>query len=251
MNETPSTATRFDGLAQAYANHRPSYPAAAIVAILSGFTEPAEVVDIGAGTGIGTQLLVAAGAHVVGIEPSDDMRAHAIASGLDVRKGTAAMTGLPDGSADIATAFQAFHWFAGDETFCELRRILRPFGRFAAVWNERDPNDAFANALLQTDRRNGDLVTFNGFDGSDAAMERIFERNGFTNFRKLTFRNAKRFTEEGLIGRLRSLSFAAREGPKVDAFVAETRALFHEYRGAEDYVVLRMRTDVFMGELAR
>src|SRR3954468_23879350 len=53
----PSPLTYFTGLAQAYADHRPSYPMAAIEAILNGLPRSTRVADIGCGTGISTRLL--------------------------------------------------------------------------------------------------------------------------------------------------------------------------------------------------
>ena len=248
MKPVPPSAERFDGVAEAYARYRPSYPADAIAAILDGLPSPADVVDIGAGTGIATRQLVAKGARVIGLEPSDDMRRMARASGLDVRANTAYETGLPDGSADLVTAFQAFHWFCNDAALSEFKRILRRAGRFAAVWNERDPSDAFAAELSDIDRRHGEQQMIDAFEMPEGGVGTLLRRNGFT-VRELAVRNSHRLDADAAVGRLRSLSFAPREGPALDAYIAETRALVERYRDEQGFVTLQLRTELYLGDL--
>src|SRR4051794_41106525 len=97
--------TRFEPHAQAYAMGRPGYPRALgeLVASLGR-----EVADVGAGTGLATEMLLACGLDVIAIEPSPAMRA---AARVPVREGSAEATGLPDGSVDVVFAAQAAHWF--------------------------------------------------------------------------------------------------------------------------------------------
>ena len=144
-------AERFSGLADLYSRHRPTYPAAALDLIQArcGLGPGALLVDVGCGTGISTRLFAARGARVIGIEPNDDMRARAEAAPApagapapEYRKGTAEATGLPDGCAAAVLAAQAFHWFDAPAALREFRRILRPGGHVALVWNERDESDA-------------------------------------------------------------------------------------------------------------
>jgi len=92
------------------------------------------VLDLGAGTGKLTRLLVATGAEVVAVEPNADMRA-ALPGAVD---GSAEAIPLPDASVDAVTVAQAFHWFDSDAALAEIARILRPGGGLGLVWNERD-----------------------------------------------------------------------------------------------------------------
>src|SRR4030095_15060483 len=46
-------------------------------------------------------------------------------------------TGLEDAGVDLVTAAQAFHWFDPVRSREEFRRILRPGGFAALVWNDR------------------------------------------------------------------------------------------------------------------
>ena len=56
--------------------------------------------------------------------------------------GTAEAIPLPDASVDVVTVAQAFHWFRFDEALAEIRRVLRPGGGLAILFNERDERDA-------------------------------------------------------------------------------------------------------------
>jgi len=142
----------FTGLAANYSRYRPAY-APSIVAALLGLMgrQPAEIeaADVGAGTGIWTRMLARQVRHVVAIEPNDDMRAHGIrdCAGLPIgyRAGSAEITGLADASVDLVSMASSFHWADFDRATREFNRILRPGGRFVALWN---PRLVEANPLL-------------------------------------------------------------------------------------------------------
>src|SRR5262245_7940094 len=70
---------RFTDRVADYVKHRPSYPAAAIDAMLRGLGDPTRLTaaDLGAGTGIASRLLANRGLRVIAIEPNPAMRAAA------------------------------------------------------------------------------------------------------------------------------------------------------------------------------
>jgi len=128
---------------------RPSYPAAAVDRVLAGTADGADVVELGAGTGLFTRLLAARPADrvrtVTALEPSASMRAvleREVAAGTGGRvravPGTGEATGLPAASADVVVAAQAWHWMDPAAASAEAARVLRPGGRLAAVWNQLD-----------------------------------------------------------------------------------------------------------------
>jgi SAM-dependent methyltransferase len=239
------STTRFESRAGDYARYRPSYPADAIAAVLDGFTMP-DVADVGAGTGISSIALADAGAHVYAIEPNAAMR-EAIASrpGVVVVNGTAEATTLPEGSIDIVTAFQAYHWFVPDRVLAEAARIGRERVRYAAVWNERDEQDPFV-------REYSEIIRPYMLDDTEArrrntTVDDDLRGHGWSNVRVLEFRHAVPMDWEALIGRTRSTSYLPREGPAYDAMAAELRALFErasEFGGARFVLV----TSVHLGE---
>lgn len=239
------STTRFSARADDYKLHRPSYPKAAIAAVLDGFASP-RVADLGAGTGISTALLADAGAHVFAVEPNAAMRS-AIAPRADVTivDGTAEATTLPDASVDIVTAFQAYHWFDPPRVLAEVARIGRTRARFAAVWNERDENDPFTGAYGAIIRSYFQDDTERRRRGN--AVEDDLRAAGWTQVRTLRFEQAQELDWERLIGRARSTSYLPREGPAYDAMAAELRALYDraaEFGGAR----FVMTTGVHLGE---
>src|SRR5262249_57172112 len=106
---------RFTKTAALYARCRPSYPPAAIDWILATaqLAPGASAVDLGCGTGIATRLLAARGLHVLGVDPNEEMLAHARAAGGGrYRQGAAPSTGLPAASGDLPIPAPSLPWFA-------------------------------------------------------------------------------------------------------------------------------------------
>jgi SAM-dependent methyltransferase len=92
----------------------------------------ARVLDLAAGTGRLTHELAQRFAHVVAVEPDDDMRA-LIADG-EVLAGSAEAIPLDDDSVDAVFVGEAFHWFDASAAIAEIARVLRTRGGLAIVW---------------------------------------------------------------------------------------------------------------------
>jgi SAM-dependent methyltransferase len=133
-----AAAVGFDQGAAAYERGRPSYPVDAVAWLVDGLGIAAgkRVVDLAAGTGKFTRLLVPTGADLVAVEPVAGMRTqfHAGLPDIEMVDGTA----FPDGSVDAVTVAQAFHWFDLSIASAEIRRVLRDGGGLGLIWNERD-----------------------------------------------------------------------------------------------------------------
>jgi SAM-dependent methyltransferase len=160
--QVKEAALGFDANAGAYEAARPSYPAEAVAHIVGhGAIGPGRrVLDLAAGTGKLTRLLVPTGAGVVAVEPVAGMRERLVASlggAVEVLDGTAEAIPLPDASVDAVTVAQAFHWFDPPVALAELARVLRPGGHLFLVWNTRDRSVDWV-------RQFGDLLV----DGPDA-----------------------------------------------------------------------------------
>ena len=98
------------------------------------------MLDLGAGTGKLTQVLAGRYAHVVAVEPLDELRAflHERVPSAEVHAATAEEIPLEAASVDGVFAGQAFHWFANDVALAEISRVLRPGGVLAVLWNDTD-----------------------------------------------------------------------------------------------------------------
>lgn len=135
----------YSNLAADYARYRPGYAPSVLTALLSLVgRQPAEIdaVDVGAGSGIWTKMLAARGLRsVTAVEPNDAMRQQGILAtqgrNISWREGCGEATGLATGCCDLVSMASSFHWVDFDRGCTEFERVLRPGGRFAALWNPR------------------------------------------------------------------------------------------------------------------
>jgi len=173
---TSAFARSFGSEAARYDQARPSYPAAALDLVLAGRVAGAEqgarrLLDIGAGTGKLTALLLDRGAEVVAVEPDPQMLAVLAGRLPQVRAlpGRAEDIPLPDGSVDAIVAGQAFHWFARPEVDGEFARVLRPGGVVGLLWNIPDRGLEWVAELYRATGQ-PQLVGSGRFDPLDAEL---------------------------------------------------------------------------------
>jgi SAM-dependent methyltransferase len=159
-----AAAAGFAAAADVYERARPGYPEAAVAWLAErlGIEPGVDVLDLAAGTGKLTRLLVPLGARVVAVEPIAEMRARLTEAvpGVEALEGTAEAIPLSASSIDAVTCAQAFHWFRHEEALAEIHRVLRPGGGLALVWNSRDesgPLQARISEILEPLR--GDTAT--------------------------------------------------------------------------------------------
>jgi ubiquinone/menaquinone biosynthesis C-methylase UbiE len=142
---------RFTGRAEDYDLYRQRYPAEEVLTHLRNWcslTSQQRIADIGAGTGMLSEVFLANGNAVVAIEPNADMLAVCAKlqkdwPALSVVDATAEATTLADRSVDIVAAGRAFHWFDRELAIPEFRRILKPNGWvvLASVGRSHDANE--------------------------------------------------------------------------------------------------------------
>lgn len=133
-------ARSFEGVGADYDRYRPGFPDAAAADILPG--RVACVLDLGAGTGKFTELLVNRAERVIAVEPSvamlDVLRTKLPT--VETHVAGAESIPVPDRVVDAVTVAQAFHWFERDAACAEIRRVLVPGGTLGLLWNHSDPN---------------------------------------------------------------------------------------------------------------
>ena len=149
MDETAwaDRAGSFDAAVDAYERARPTYPVEAVAWLVPPGAR--RVLDLGAGTGKLTRLLVAAGYEVVAVEPLAGMREELArrVPEATVLAGSAEDLPLPDGSVDAVLVAQAWHWFDEARASAEAARVLRPGGTLGPMWNQQDDSVGWVREL--------------------------------------------------------------------------------------------------------
>lgn len=142
MTVHDAAARGFERGAEDYEAARPGYPPEVVDLLVEvlDLGPGRRVLDLAAGTGKLTRLLVPSGADIVAVEPVAAMRATLadLVPEAEVLEGTAEAIPLPDAAVDATVVAQAFHWFDAPPALAELGRVLRPGGALALVWNVRD-----------------------------------------------------------------------------------------------------------------
>ena len=228
---------RFTGRAENYAKYRLRYPAAVIeiLATRCGLRREHLVADIGAGTGMLSQVFLEHGNAVLAVEPNQDMRTacERLASawpGLTVKNATAETTGLADASVDLVAVGRAFHWFDQQKAAKEFRRILRPEGWVVLVSNSRVRDDSPQSVDYES------LLREHGTDYDEnrkrydigPRVDDFFA--GGELFRDETHGQQK-LTREELIGQTQSLSVAPEPGQaKYEGMQSAVREFFAKWQ---------------------
>lgn len=124
----------FSDRATSYARFRPSYPPELFAWLAAQAAGHDLAWDAGTGSGQAATGLARHFRKVIATDPSRAQLAEARPDpGVEYRPGVEGESGLPDRSADLATAAQALHWFDLPSYYREVVRVLRP-GGLLAVW---------------------------------------------------------------------------------------------------------------------
>jgi SAM-dependent methyltransferase len=248
------TVERFSNRVANYVRYRPGYPAEMMEFFRDrlGLGAGSVVADIGSGTGLSTRPFLEAGCKVYGVEPNAAMReaAEEFLSGYPEFvsvDGTSSDTTLPDSSVDFVIAAQAFHWFEPEPTRREFKRILKPGGHVALIWNERqlDTTEFLKEyeRLLLKYGRDYDKVRHEQID--EAVLSRFFG----AEFGRATFPNSQVFDFEGLRGRVLSSSYMPDESDEASGpMLKELKGLFAKH-AENGRITVFYDTNIFYCEL--
>ena len=222
MSTINPLAERFGDAADAYERGRPSYPPDAVAAIVEflGLGAGRRVLDLGAGTGKLTRLLVPSGASVIAVEPVEGMRRHLAAAvpAAEILHGTAEALPLANGAVAGAVVAQAFHWFDQARAVSELHRVIEPGGGLAIIHNKRDESVPWVARLT-------DLLEAS--TGAESPVEQFGWREKldrlahFELVEQLDLAHVHRLTRDGVIDRVTSVSTVAALDPSARAALVD------------------------------
>lgn len=254
-------AELFDRCASSYARYRPGYAAEALDQIIrrARLQPDDRVCDLGAGTGILSELLARRGLRVSAIEPLRQMRAmakHRLAdfaeTGLPIifRRGTAERIPLRDASVRAVFCGQSFHWFDYARALPEISRVLVPHGWLAVMWNDRETSSerwiARLEALMKKYNPNYRLKY------RERDWKPVIESDGkFRVVAHRRFPTVERMSIPGILGLMDSFSYvqvvAESERRKLKR---EVRSMLVELLGPAPgrTILLPMQTDLYLAQ---
>ena len=129
-------ATAFEAAVDDYDAGRPTYPPALYAALPE--LDGRRVLELGAGTGLGTAGLLDAGADVVSTDLGPRMlgRLHEKHPRTPVVVSRAEALPFASGVFDGVCGAQMWHWVDVAAAAAQVRRVLRPGGWLAVWWND-------------------------------------------------------------------------------------------------------------------
>jgi len=198
-----------------YERGRPGYPSKSVDVV--GVPPSATVLDLGAGTGKLTRLLIGRFAHVIAVEPDDQMRRlHGLnCPDVEVLEGNAEEIPIVDRAVDAVFAAQSFHTFANERAVAEIARVLRPGGALVLMWNVQagtpEPSIEAVEHLLDRHWPKGwdPLDLGIGYGSAKFEWHAMFAQSAFGEINETRFPNPHTVDREGLVAFFDSMGWIA------------------------------------------
>jgi len=223
-----------------YARFRPRYPAA-VIDLVNREAPAGMIADIGAGTGIFSRSLAAAGRKVIAVDPSPNMLAEtaggAGAEPIARACATAERTALASSAFAAVTCAQSFHWFNPPLALAEFARVMAPGGLLLLVWNNRDTSDPFVAAFeALVSRFNPNYVC--EYRAQDW-VSKIDASGRFGPVTHVSFRAPWRLTADAFIGFTRSASYIRNvlSAAARTQFEVQVRGLISQWYGPSEFAL--------------
>jgi SAM-dependent methyltransferase len=212
-------------------------------------SSPQRVLDLGAGTGAFTSVLIDLGHQVVAAEPSmamlHELRAPAVHHHRVQARGEALPFG--DGRFDTVTMAGAFHWMDPRLAVPELARVLRQGGTVGILYNTREDSTPWAADLtaLVTTTQPPSLAghwgsgSVSAFDGTDLFTPRDYRE----------FRWAQPMDRTQWVGLVASRSYVINlDDVRRSEVLQATGALFDHHADGAPTLDLPYRTQVWTAQ---
>jgi SAM-dependent methyltransferase len=199
-----------------YERGRPGYPDEAVN--VADVPVSSSVLDLGAGTGKLTRLLLTRFARVVAVEPADAMRRLLAELCPDVEALTGSAEAIPLADASVVAVFsaEAFHWFDGERALAEIERVLRPCGALVLMWNvpagqTQPPIEALERLV---DERAPQNIAYHPCDlnadrFASGEWRAPFAGSPFGELREASFANVQALDRDAFVALLASMGWVA------------------------------------------
>jgi SAM-dependent methyltransferase len=224
-----------------YERGRPGYPPEAVDVV--GLPSGATVLDLGAGTGKLTRLLISRFVRVRAVEPDEEMRRLLIplCPEAEVHAGSAEQIPVADASVDAVFAAECFHWFDTERALAEVARVLRPQGALVLMWNVPagpvEPSIAAVERLLDQHWPKGldlplDLNYLKLGRFNNPQWRVAFAQSAFGELQETRMPNPQTVDPEGLVSFLGSMGWISGLPDEGRLLLDEVRSLLTaaEYR---------------------
>jgi SAM-dependent methyltransferase len=226
----------FGDTAEDYATYRAGFPKGLFERLVTmGVGRSGQrLLDLGTGTGTLARGFASRGCIVTGLDPAEPLlrQAHRLAERegvvLELLVGRAEDTGLPEGSFDVVTAGQCWHWFDRPAAAAECRRVLKAEGTLAIChfdWLPRGGNVVSATEALIL--AHNPEWPFDGGTGMYPAWTTDVGEAGFDGIETFSFDLDVPYTHQAWRGRIRASAGVAASLPPdaVAAFDGELARL--------------------------
>jgi ubiquinone/menaquinone biosynthesis C-methylase UbiE len=249
QNINSIAAKGFGNSADSYERGRPEYPAEAVEYLIQSLeiSPQSKVMDLAAGTGKLTRLLVPTKAALVAVEPVEEMRKKFIVQlpGIEILSGTAENIPVQSSSFDAVVVAQAFHWFAGDSALMEINRVLKPKGKLGLIWNVRDESLDWVSEIAQILKPHEVGVPRYGTN----EWKKVFDENSaFSSLEKRSFGYSQKGNVETVIDLVQSRSYISvlPDGTR-ESVLRQVMELLRKHPQTKDReeIEIPYRTDVY------
>jgi SAM-dependent methyltransferase len=197
---------------------RPGWPAE--IADVPNLPPSATVLELAAGTGKLTRLLVRAFERVIAVEPAEAMRRLLDEHAPEAEQllGSAEEIPLADASVDCVFVAEAFNHFDAGRALTEIARVLRPQGTLVLMWNlpsgPWEPSIVAVEHMLDERIARLGSLSYDPLDlGSavhgDSVWKEPFADSAFGPLRETTLSNPHAVTRDGLVAFLASMGWIA------------------------------------------
>lgn len=162
-----------------------------------------QILDLGCGDGQLSARIAAAGATVVGVDASPQMAAAARARGIVADEGSAETLPYASGSFEAVFSNAALHWVADqDAMMAQVRRVLKPGGRFVAEMGGQGNIAAIRVALTAVLQRHGfgDREEGVNYYPTPECYTRRLQRHGFQVLRMTLIPRPTPLPASGIVG---------------------------------------------------